>query len=209
MASMPPRTVRDPMRCESSPCELVRSLLTFNQEQVPPSLEMRFDLEDTKRYQSSEGTGYLTCCVEDTQAPSKLIPLVESGEVEDDTGIESGFSHPEKPSGCHDSSKVCHRRADHGHGAKPHHCDGEHILGTELLSEQVHWRSCEDEWDVEDREQDVVVVAFEVEIPCHVVCFCVAQVGLVDGAGVGQLVVFGDMSVTYLNRYITASIGRI
>jgi hypothetical protein len=147
---------------------------------------MRLDLKDAERNQSRESPCNLTRRIKDTKSPSKLISLVESGEVEDDAGIEPRFSHTEEPPGRYNASKVDRRRTDHCHSSKDYHGNGQDYLSPKALGEHVHRRSGEHKRNVENRQQDVVLVALEMEVFCQPICFGISQVGLVDGASESQ-----------------------
>ena len=149
-------------------------MLAFDQEQILPALEMGLNLKDSICNQSGERTCNLTRGIEDTQPPSKLIPLVERGKVEDHTGVESRFGHSQEPSRRHDSSEVRGGSTDHCHRAEDHHGDWKNEFRSEFLGEHVHWGAGEDEGDVENREKDVVLVAFEMKVVGHVVGLCIS-----------------------------------
>lgn len=183
MAIIPPKTVSAPVGNLVSGFGCLKTVMrTFDEKQILPSLEVGLNLEDPECNESGKGSRNLTRSIEDAQSSCKFVSFVKSGEIEDYTWVESRFRHPKKPPRRHNSTKGRRGSTDHCHGAEYHHSDWKYEFGSEFLGEHVHWRACEDEWDVEDGEQDIVLVAFEVEVGGHAVCFGVSEVGLVDGA---------------------------
>jgi hypothetical protein len=141
-------------------------------------------LKHAKGDQPCKGTCNLTRGIEDAQSSRKFVPLIESCQIKNDSRVKSRFRHPKEPSGRHNPAKVLGAGTNHCHGAEYYHSNWKYELRSEFLGKQIHGRSCEDKWDVEDGEENVVLVAFEMKVFGHAVCFGVSKIGLVNGAKV-------------------------
>jgi hypothetical protein len=135
----------------------------FDDEQVPPAVELGLNLKYTEGQQPRKGVGDVGRSVEEGQAARELATPIKGCEIVNNEGkaigqlcsdeslmsdLQRGLCHSQKPSECHHATPVLHRCCEKRRAAKAEHHDRQDAVRTILLTQHANRRRKDNVWNI-------------------------------------------------------------